>query len=71
MKFLEVQKLSKYFPLKAGFLSRSKGSVKAVRSVSFQVEAGESYGIVGESGSGKTTANWIRGYFAGCDEICR
>jgi oligopeptide/dipeptide ABC transporter ATP-binding protein len=55
MMFLEVQKLSKYFPLKAGFLSRSKGSVKAVRSVSFQVEAGESYGIVGESGSGKTT----------------
>ena len=55
MMFLEVQKLSKYFPLKAGFMSRSKGSVKAVRSVSFQVEAGESYGIVGESGSGKTT----------------
>ena len=55
MMFLEVQKLSKHFPLKAGFLSRSKGTVKAVRSVSFQVKAGESYGIVGESGSGKTT----------------
>jgi oligopeptide/dipeptide ABC transporter ATP-binding protein len=55
MKLLEVQKLSKHFPLKGGFLSRSTRIVKAVRSVSFQVEAGQSFGIVGESGSGKTT----------------
>lgn len=55
MKLLEVHNLSKHFPLKGGFLSRSKAIVKAVRSVSFQVETGESYGIVGESGSGKTT----------------
>ena len=55
MKFLAVQELSKHFPLKGGFLSRSNEIVKAVRSVSFEVEASESYGIVGESGSGKTT----------------
>jgi oligopeptide/dipeptide ABC transporter ATP-binding protein len=55
MKFLEVKEVSKHFALKAGFLSRSKEPVKAVRRVSFEVEAGESYGIVGESGSGKTT----------------
>ena len=55
MKLLEVQKLSKHFTLKGGFLSRSTRIVKAVRSVSFTVEAGQSFGIVGESGSGKTT----------------
>jgi len=55
MKLLEVQKLSKHFALKGGFLSRSTRIVKAVRSVSFTVEAGQSFGIVGESGSGKTT----------------
>ena len=55
MKFLEVKEVSKHFALKAGFLGRSKEPVKAVRRISFEVEAGESYGIVGESGSGKTT----------------
>ena len=55
MKFLEVKELDKHFPLKGGFLSRTGLTVKAVRRVSFEIEAGESYGIVGESGSGKTT----------------
>ena len=33
----------------------TKGTVKAVNNVSFQIKAGEALGIVGESGCGKTT----------------
>lgn len=55
MSFLEVKNLSKHFPIKQGLFSRTTSYVKAVRDVSFQIRAGESYGVVGESGSGKTT----------------
>lgn len=55
MNFLEVKALSKHFPIKQGLFRRSRESVQAVRSVDFEIEEGESYGIVGESGSGKTT----------------
>ena len=36
-------------------LSVRFGNTEAVKSVSFTVERGESFGLVGESGSGKST----------------
>lgn len=53
---LEVKDLKKHFPVKAGFLQRTVGSIKAVDGLSFNVKRGETIGIVGESGCGKSTA---------------
>jgi len=52
---LEVDDVYKWFPVKAGLLSRTVGQVRAVDGVTFQVRKGETLGIVGESGCGKTT----------------
>ena len=52
---LEVRDLDMHFPTGAGLFGKATGVVRAVDSVSFTVQRGETFGIVGESGSGKTT----------------
>jgi oligopeptide/dipeptide ABC transporter ATP-binding protein len=52
---LEVEGLSKHFPVRKGILRRTVGHVHAVDEVSFAIGTGETLGLVGESGCGKTT----------------
>ncbi|MDH3360450.1 MAG: ATP-binding cassette domain-containing protein, partial [Desulfobulbaceae bacterium] len=63
---LEVNNLKCHFPIKAGFLKRTVGTVKAVDGVSLTVREGTTYGIVGESGSGKTTLGMCILRLTGC-----
>lgn len=52
-KILELENISKWFPVKRYW--GKKSYLKAVDSVSFDVKYGETFGLVGESGCGKTT----------------
>ena len=52
---MTVDHLKKYFPVMGGVLRKKVADVRAVDDVSFQIYAGECFGVVGESGCGKTT----------------
>jgi len=54
-QLVEVDNLSKYFPVRSGILQRKVDEVRAVDGVSFNIPKGDTLGVVGESGSGKTT----------------
>ena len=52
---LEVDGVSKRFPVRSGVLGRMKGHVHAVDRVSLTLHKQETLGVVGESGCGKST----------------
>ena len=51
---LSIKNARKFFPVRAGFLQRSK-LVRAVNDVTLDITRGETLGLVGESGCGKST----------------
>jgi len=52
---VEVDDLKVHFPIRGGIFKTTKGTVKAVDGVTFEVRRGETLGLVGESGCGKST----------------
>jgi oligopeptide/dipeptide ABC transporter ATP-binding protein len=52
---VELEHLTKHFPVRQGVFSRGKDVVHAVEDVTLTVNKGETLGIVGESGCGKST----------------
>ena len=55
MPLVEVNNLTKQFPVAGSLFRKPSGYIHAVDEVSFHLAEGESLGLVGESGCGKTT----------------
>ncbi len=55
LPLVEVNNLTKQFPVAGSLFRKPSGYIHAVDEVSFQLAEGESLGLVGESGCGKTT----------------
>jgi oligopeptide transport system ATP-binding protein len=52
---LELEGLTKHFPIRKGLLGKIVGHVHAVDDVSLTLNSGQTVGLVGESGCGKST----------------
>lgn len=52
---LQIENLTKYYPVKAGFFGSQRGVIHAVDGISLCMREGDTFGLVGESGCGKTT----------------
>lgn len=55
MSFVEVNNLTKHFPIRGGVLNSVVANVQAVSNVSLKIDKGETLGVIGESGCGKST----------------
>ena len=52
---LEIEHVTREYPVRQGFLQRQVNTIKAVSDVSLHLDVGETFGLVGESGCGKTS----------------